>query len=439
MPRARNTGATRSALRQPAFTRLWLGETATVLAYQMLVVAVGWQTYDLTDSALALGLIGLFHFTSQFFFLLPAGHIADRFDRRRIALAAQVVQLGVALMLAAASFTGALTSVLIYAGSFFIGGAQAFQSPSVRSMLPALVPRSELPRCIAWSGAARKMAVIAGPALGGLVYILGPGYVYVLSAIVFGVSGVLLIGIPAIKPGTDPMKQNQEKPGSVPFKPRTDPIKQDQAEPGSVPTLQTMFGGIAYIRQNRVVLGAISLDLFATLLGGTTALLPIYARDILQTGPSGLGMLRAAPALGALVVSILLVRAPLSRNVGRTMFACVAIFGVCTIVFGVSRSFALSLTALCVLGAADMISVVIRSSLIQLETPDHMRGRVSAVNSMFTSTSNQLGQFESGVAAALFGTVPAVVIGGVGTLLVAGLWMRWFPDLYRRDVMSSRS
>jgi MFS family permease len=439
MPRARNTGATRSALRQPAFTRLWLGETATVLAYQMLVVAVGWQTYDLTDSALALGLIGLFHFTSQFFFLLPAGHIADRFDRRRIALAAQVVQLGVALMLAAASFTGALTSVLIYAGSFFIGGAQAFQSPSVRSMLPALVPRSELPRCIAWSGAARKMAVIAGPALGGLVYILGPGYVYVLSAIVFGVSGVLLIGIPSIKPGTDSMKQDQEKPGSVPFIPRTDATRQDHEKPGSVPTLQTMFGGIAYIRQNRVVLGAISLDLFATLLGGTTALLPIYARDILQTGPSGLGMLRAAPALGALVVSILLVRAPLSRNVGRTMFACVAIFGVCTIVFGVSRSFALSLTALCVLGAADMISVVIRSSLIQLETPDHMRGRVSAVNSMFTSTSNQLGQFESGVAAALFGAVPAVVIGGVGTLLVAGLWMRWFPDLYRRDVMSSRS
>jgi MFS family permease len=441
----------RSALRQPAFTRLWLGETATVLAYQMLVVAVGWQTYDLTDSALALGLIGLFHFSSQFLFLLPAGHIADRFDRRRIALAAQVVQLGVASMLAAASFNGALTSVLIYAGSFFIGGAQAFQSPSVRSMLPALVPRSELLRCIAWSGAARKMAVIAGPALGGLVYMLGPGYVYVLSAIFFVVSGVLLIGIPSIKPGIDAVKQDEANPGSVPHRiePGTDPIKQDQAKPGSVPikpekpgsvpTLQTMFGGIAYIRQNRVVLGAISLDLFATLLGGTTALLPIYARDILQTGPSGLGMLRAAPALGALVVSILLVRAPLSRNVGRTMFACVAIFGVCTIVFGVSRSFALSLTALCVLGAADMISVVIRSSLIQLETPDHMRGRVSAVNSMFTSTSNQLGQFESGVAAALFGTVPAVVIGGVGTLLVAGLWMRWFPALYQRDVLTSRT
>ncbi|MDB5864437.1 MAG: major facilitator superfamily 1, partial [Betaproteobacteria bacterium] len=271
-----------------------------------------------------------------------------------------------------------------------------------------------------WSGAARKMAVIAGPALGGLIYMFGGGYVYVLSAIFFVVSGILLIGVrPPIKTGTDPMKQ-------------------DQAKPGSVPTLQTMFGGIAYIRRNRVVLGAISLDLFATLLGGTTALLPIYARDILETGPTGLGMLRAAPAVGALVVSILLVRAPLSRNVGRTMFACVAIFGVCTIIFGVSRSFALSLAALCVLGAADMISVVIRSSLIQLETPDHMRGRVSAVNSMFTSTSNQLGQFESGVAAALFGTMPAVVIGGIGTLIVVGLWMRWFPGLYQRDGLTSR-
>ncbi|MDB5862873.1 MAG: transporter, partial [Betaproteobacteria bacterium] len=179
-----------SALRQPAFTRLWLGETATVLAYQMLVVAVGWQTYDLTDSALALGLIGLFHFTSQFLFLLPAGHVADRYDRRRIALGAQVVQLGVAAMLAAASFSGALSSILIYAGSFFIGGAQAFQSPSVRAMLPALVPRAELSRCIAWSGAARKMAVIAGPALGGLIYMFGGGYVYVLSAIFFVVSGI---------------------------------------------------------------------------------------------------------------------------------------------------------------------------------------------------------------------------------------------------------
>ena len=197
-----------------------------------------------------------------------------------------------------------------------------------------------------------------------------------------------------------------------------------------------MFGGITYMRQNRVVLGAISLDLFATLLGGTTALLPIYARDILQTGPSGLGILRAAPAIGAFVISLVLIGSPLTHRGGRTRFVCVATVGVATIVFGLSHSFAVSLVALTILGAADMISVVIRTSLIQLETPDQMRGRVSAVNSLFTSTSNQLGQFESGVAATLFGTVPAVVIGGMGTLLIAGIWMRLFPALYQRDVLS---
>ena len=396
-----------SSLKRPAFTRFWIGETATVLAYQMLVVAVGWQTYELTNSALALGLIGLVHFTPQFLLLLPAGHFADRHDRRRIALGAQLVQVAVAVTFAAASVAGELTTAVIYGGSLFIGAAQAFQSPSIRSMLPSLVDRAELPQCIAWSGAARKMAVIAGPALGGVVYLLGPGYVYAVSAVFFVVAGVLLISV--------------RMPHAV--------------RPHEPATLQTLFGGIAYIRSHPVVLGAISLDLFATLLGGTTALLPIYARDILDTGPSGLGMLRAAPAVGALAISIVLVKAPLRNHVGRTMFACVAMFGVATIVFGLSRSFALSLAALAVLGAADMVSVVIRTSLIQLETPDHMRGRVSSVNSMFTSTSNQLGQFESGVVAALVGAVPAVVIGGVGTLIVAGLWVRLFPALYRRDVL----
>jgi hypothetical protein len=203
-------------------------------------------------------------------------------------------------------------------------------------------------------------------------------------------------------------------------------------------TLATIFGGITYIRRNRVVLGAISLDLFATLLGGATALLPIYARDILETGPWGLGLLRSAPAMGALLVSIVLVRGPHMRHVGKTMYCCVAIFGMATIVFGLSRSLALSLAALIILGGADMISVVIRTSLIQLETPDETRGRVTAVNSLFTSTSNQLGQFESGITAALFGTVPAVVLGGVGTLVIAGLWIRYFPALYQRDVLTQR-
>ncbi|HEV7802723.1 MAG TPA: MFS transporter [Burkholderiales bacterium] len=399
-----------SSLRRPSFTRFWLGETATVLAYQMLVVAIGWQTYELTDSALSLGLIGLVQFTPQFLLTLPAGHVADRYDRRRIALVCQTIQFVIAVMLAVASFTGALSTFLIYAGSFSMGIAQAFQSPSIRSLLPALVERSELPRCIAWSGAARKIAVIAGPGVGGLIYLLGGGYVYATSALFFIVAGALITSV--------------RVPNSV--------------RPHEPVTLETVLGGITYIRRNPVVLGAISLDLFATLLGGTTALLPIFARDILETGPWGLGVLRSAPAIGALIVSVAFVRTPLNHNVGRTMYACVAVFGVATIVFGLSRSFALSLVALIVLGAADMISVVIRTSLIQLETPDQMRGRVTAVNSLFTSTSNQLGQFESGVTAALFGTVPAVVIGGIGTLLVAGIWIRMFPALYQRDVLSVR-
>jgi MFS family permease len=398
-----------SSLKRPAFTRFWIGETATVLAYQMLVVAVGWQTYDLTNSALALGFIGLFQFSSQFLLLLPAGHFADRHDRRRIALGAQVVQLAVALTYAIANVGGSMHTALIYGGSLCIGAAQAFQSPSIRSMLPALVERSELPQCIAWAGAARKMAVIAGPALGGLVYLLGPAYVYGLSAVFFVIAGALLVSV--------------KLPRAV--------------RPSEPATLKTLFGGIVYIRSNPVLLGAVSLDLFSTLLGGVTALLPIYARDILHTGPWGLGILRAAPAVGAILVSALLMRAPLSRGVGRVMFVCTATYGLGTIVFGVSHSLELSLAALFVLGGADMISVVIRTSLIQLDTPDHMRGRVSSVNSMFTSTSNQLGQFESGVVAALAGTVPSVIIGGVGTLIVAALWMRWFPSLYRRDTLTS--
>jgi MFS family permease len=398
------------SLRRPSFIRYWLGETATVLAYQMLVIAIGWQTYELTDSALSLGLIGLVQFAPQFLLTLPAGHVADRYDRRRIALVCQVLQLAIAATLAAASYTGALSTLLIYAGSFFMGAAQAFQSPSLRSLLPSLVERAELPRCIAWSGAAKKMAVIAGPGLGGMIYLLGASYVYAISAAFFIIAGVLIANV------------------SVPYAVRAhEPV-----------TLATVFGGITYIRRNPVVLGAITLDLFATLLGGTTALLPIFARDILETGPLGLGVLRAAPAIGALIVSIVLVRTPLTHGVGRTMYVCIATFGVATIVFGLSRSFELSLAALIVLGGADMISVVIRTSLIQLETPDQMRGRVSAVNSLFTSTSNQLGQFESGVTAALFGTVPAVVIGGIGTLLVAAICIRRFPALYQRDALTSR-
>jgi|RhiMethySRZTD1v2_1073278.scaffolds.fasta_scaffold68200_2 MFS family permease len=399
-----------SLLANGSFTRFWLGETATVLAYQMLVVAVSWQMYELTDSALNLGLIGLVQVTPYFLFVLWAGHVADVHDRRRVALAAQLIQLAVAAGYAVASFADMLTPALIYGGSFLIGTAQAFQSPSVRALLSSLVDREVLSQALAWSSASRKAGVIAGPAIGGLVYLAGPSHVYTLSAVLFVVAGVLFTLIPA----------------------------QRQANLREAPHLSSIWAGVSYIRRTPVVLGAITLDLFATLIGGATALLPIYARDILEMGPSGLGVLRSAPAVGALIASVVLVWLPLQRAVGRTMFVSVAIFGIATIVFGLSRWFPLSLVALMIMGAADMVSVVIRVSLVQLDTPDEMRGRVSAVFSLSTSTSNQLGQFQSGVTAALLGTVPAVVLGGVGALLIVAWWKRLFPVLYERETLASR-
>jgi MFS family permease len=399
-----------SKVQSPAFSRFWIAETITALGNQMLTVAVAWQTYELTDSALSLGLIGLAQFAPVFAFALIAGHAADRYDRRRIALLSQALQCAVAITFALLSSTGALSQHVIYAGAFLTGTALAFQSPSLRSLLPDLVERADWPRCIAWSSAVRKVAVVAGPGLGGFMYALGPATVYGTCAVCFLTAGILFASL------------------------RTRHAMRLRAPA----TLETLFAGIGYIRNHRVVLGAITLDLFATLLGGATALLPIYARDILMTGPEGLGLLRAAPAAGGVVVSFVLFRVELARHIGRVMFACVGVFGIATIVFGLSRSFALSLCVLVVLGAADMISVVIRQSLIQLETPDAMRGRVSAVNSLCTSTSNQLGQFQSGVTAALIGTVPAVVLGGVAAIVVAALWVRWFRALYERDAIHAR-
>ena len=400
-----------SSPKSRAFTRFWLADTITALGNQMLAVAVAWQTYELTDSALSLGLVGLAQFAPIFVLALVAGHAADRYDRRRIALLAQAAQCAVAIAFSLLSLTGALSPHLIYAGAFLTGTALAFQSPSLRSLLPDLVERTDLAKCIAWSNAVRKIAVVAGPGLGGFLYVLGPAAVYAASAACFVAAGILFASL------------------SIRHAMRL-----------RVPaTLEMLFAGIRYIRGHRVILGAISLDLFATLLGGATALLPIYARDILETGPEGLGLLRAATAVGGVAVSIVLLRVPLAHHVGRVMFACVGVFGIATIVFGASRSFVLSLCVLVVLGAADMISVVIRQSLVQLETPDEMRGRVSAVNSLCTSTSNQLGQFQSGVTAALIGAVPAVILGGIGAIVVAALWARWFPALYQRDTIGTGS
>ena len=390
---------------QRSFVLYWCARVAAMLAHQMLAVAVGWQVYALTGSALDLGLVGLAQFLPSFVLVLVVGQVADRFDRRRVLQACMAAEASAALGLAIGSYTGRITEHAIFALIMVVGAARAFQQPAMQALLPALVPRALLSRAIATNSSAGQVAIIAGPALGGIIYALGPTAVYGASVGLFLVTGLTIHLI-----------RFREPPPA----------------PGKV-TLDSVFAGIRFIRSRPAVLGAISLDLFAVLLGGATALLPIYARDILHTGPWGLGLLRSSTAVGALAMALWLMRHPIRHRAGRTMFAAVAVFGLATLVFGVSRSFALSLCALAVLGAADMISVVVRQSLVQLQTPDEMRGRVSAVNALFIGTSNQLGEFESGVTAAWFGVVPSVVIGGLGTLCVVALWVRFFPELARVD------
>ena len=378
------------------------------LGQEIFLVAVGWQIYLLTDSALSLGLVGLAQFLPLFLLALPAGHVADNFDRRQISLLCQLTKFAAVAWIAIGSYRGEVSVETFYVCTFAFGVAHAFQQPALRALITTLVSRDELPRCIAWTFGVKKAAIITGPALGGVIYLLTPVAAYGAAALCFLIAGVLLWRIRLSK-------------GSVPVR---EPM-----------TLKSLFGGIAFISKRPVIFGAMSLDFFAVLLGGATALLPIYARDILHVGPAGLGILRAAPAIGALVVSIVLVRVRLDHHVGRLLSYSIAVFGVATIVFGLSESFALSLAALVVLGGADMVSMVIRQSLIQLQTPAGMQGRVGSVASVFTGSSNQLGQFESGLVAAWLGTVASVVIGGAGTLLVVALWIYWFPALWKVDRM----
>ncbi len=398
-----------SILRHKPFALFWLARVSASLAFQIQGVAVGWQIYALTGSALYLGLVGLAQFLPMFLLTLVVGHIADRYDRRTVARLCQIVE-GLAVgTLAFGSFSGWQSKESILAIVSIVGAARAFEGPTMQALLPGLVPTPLIPKAIAWASSAYQTASIVGPAFGGLLYGAGSTTAYATASILFfaASSFVALIRI--------------ERTSS-------------KREPASV---QSLFAGIAFIRSRPVILGSISLDLFAVLLGGATALLPVYARDILVTGPWGLGLLRSAPALGALAMSVFLARHPLERRVGRIMFGAVVTFGVATILFAVSTSFILSLGTLIILGAADVISVVIRSSLVQIKTPDEMRGRVNAVNSMFIGTSNQLGEFESGLTAALFGVVPAVLIGGVGTIVVVIIWMRFFPQLFRIDSLES--
>ncbi len=387
------------------FRRFWLVRIGSMGAFQMQVVATGWLIYDLTGSALELGLVGLVQFIPRVALTLWAGALADRHDRRRITLACLLAQFAACGALAAGAWMQALTREHIFALVGLLGAARAFEMPALQSMLPRLVPTLLLPRALALSSAATQTAIIGGPALAGAIFLAGAATVYAVATLAFLAAAALTLRLPR----------------SVP-----------QHDTGTA-TDRSLFAGLRYVRSQPVMLGAISLDLFAVLLGGATALLPIYARDILRVGPGGLGLLQAAPAVGALAMSIVLSHRPLGGAIGRKLFGSVALFGLGTIVFALSTSFALSLAALCLLGAADSVSVVIRQTLVQLETPDAMRGRVSAVNAVFIGASNQLGEFESGVAAALIGVVPAVVAGGIGTLLVAALWIRLFPALWQRD------
>ncbi len=399
------------SLKHPVFVRFMSSMTLSSFAYQMLVVAVGWQVYDLTNSAMNLGLIGLIQFSPQLLLTLVVGHVADRYDRRFIVITTRLIQCILVGLLAFANWQGWISVHIIYACAFLLGATKAFESPAQQALLPSLVDISFLPRALALNSSLREASVIIGPAVGGFLYALHSDMVYWCSSIFFLLSSIAMSLIPK-------------------------PEKQIHREP---PTFRSVFAGFSYIRHNPVVLGAISLDLFSVLLGGATALLPIFAKDILHTGPWGLGLLRAAPSVGAVLMSLVLTRYVIKKNAGKLMFGAVATFGFATIVFGLSESFFLSFAALFVLGASDMISVVIRSSLIQLETPDAMRGRVSAVNSIFIGASNQLGEFESGITAAWWGAVPAVVIGGLGTLMVVLLWMKCFPALSERQELTQAS
>lgn len=394
-----------------AFTRFWMARGLSGFAYQMTAVAIGWQVYDLTGNVFNLGLVGLVEFLPQFLLTLVVGQVADRLDRRRIASVCLFAQSLALLLLMAGSFGHWLGLGGIFACVAAIGAARAFETPSLQALLPQLVRPDQFPRLLAWSSSVWKTAMVLGPAFGGLLYILGPGAAYAVGAGCFLLASAVVATIP--------------RPAALP------------RQKGDL--WNSALDGLRFIRKRPVLFGSISLDLFSVLLGGATALLPVYAKDILAAGPWGLGLMRAAPSLGALAMSLYLTRYPLQRNVGRTMFAAVAVFGLCTLVFGLSRSFPLTLAALVGLGASDMISVVIRATLIQLDTPDALRGRVSAVNAVFIGTSNQLGDFESGLVASLLGPVGAVVLGGVGTLCVTALWLRLFPQLYYRDTLLDRS
>jgi MFS family permease len=405
------TAADDSLLRHRSFVAFWLARTCSSFGFQMFSVAVSWQIYSLTNSAMALGMIGLMQFLPSVLLALPAGHLADQFDRRRIVLFGQLVEWGSLLALVALTLFHWADKTAIWSLVFLIAVAKALEWPALSSMLPTLVPPEILARATAANAVGGQAAVIIGPTLGGLLYVAGPDVVYGVAALFYLFSLLLVSRIRYERPPQTRLPMN----------------------------LTNLFAGVHFIRERKDVLGVISLDLFAVLLGGATALLPIFAKDILHTGPWGLGMLRGAPSVGALLVGVWLSRHKLEKHVGMIMFGAVAGFGVATLIFALSSQLWLSLLALAALGAFDMVSMVIRGSLVQLDTPDDMRGRVNAVNAIFINTSNQLGEFESGMLAAWLGAVPAAALGGIGTLVVVALWMTLFPHLRKRQKLENET
>jgi MFS family permease len=388
------------------FTLFLAARFLATLAVQMQTVAVGWQVYEVTRDPLDLGLIGLSQFLPFVLLILPAGHLADSRDRRRIISLCFSLECVCALLLLLLASRGLRSATPVFAVMVLFGIARAFAMPTGQALLPNLVSREQFGTAVALNSSTWQVATIAGPALGGIVYLSGAPVVYATVAALLAIAVLLTLMV----------RRGGERAPST-----------------EAPGLHTLLSGLRFVWSRRPVLGAISLDLFAVLFGGATALLPVYAADVLHVGPSGLGLLRTAPGVGAALCGLVIGIWPMTRHVGRWMFGGVFAFGIATITFGLSGNFWLSVGALTVMGAGDMVSVYIRHLLVQLETPDAIRGRVSAVNAVFIGASNELGEFESGLTAALFGTVPAVIVGGCATLVVAGAWSRLFPELAGMD------
>ncbi|MBY5831721.1 MFS transporter [Rhizobium leguminosarum] len=404
-----STGDRFAAFRHSSYTRFFFARFLLSFSQQIVSVAVGWQMYDQTGSAIYLGLIGLVQFLPSLLLILVTGSVADRYNRRAIAALCSLVSAVCTLALLVMTVMGTFTPLPVFAVLLIFGIERAFMSPAVQSLAPNLVPEGALSNAIAWNSSSWQLAAITGPVLGGLLYGVSASTAYTVAVIFSVLGAALLYMIP----------------------------KPVQKTTGETKSWAMILGGFSFIRAEKVVLGAISLDLFAVLLGGATALMPIFARDILTLGPWGLGLLRAAPGLGAIVMAIFLAAYPLKHRAGIYMFIGVALFGVGTIIFGISTNTEVSIAALALMGAADMVSVYVRESLIALWTPDQLRGRVNAVNMVFVGASNELGEFRAGTMAAIFSAVPAVVIGGIGTLVVAAIWASSFPKLRGIDTLDA--